>query len=133
MTNICSLPKCWFTAKEAKIPAATLRALANRNIVAINTLFSPQKYCVISNEVDLLELLDNYSFDMAVVVHNSDLVSLVKKEKGHYVLLAEELDKDNNFIRQPISIIPFAKYIHLYQRLQTVDSLMIMLPRISVS
>ena len=50
MTDICSLPKGWFTAKEAKIPAATLRALANRNIVAVNTLFSPQKYCVISNE-----------------------------------------------------------------------------------
>ena len=125
MTNICSLPKGWFTAKEAKIPAATLRALANRNIIAVNTLFSPQKYCVISNEVDLLELLDNYSFDMAVVVHNSDLVSLVKKEKGHYVFLAEELDKDNNFIRQPISIIPFAKYINLYQNGSCVQTIKI--------
>ena len=125
MTNICSLPKGWFTAKEAKIPAATLRALANRNIVAINTLFSPQKYCVISNEVDLLKLLDNYSFDMAVVVHNSDFVSLVKKEKGHYVLLTEELDKDKSFIRKPISIIPFAKYINLYQNGSCVQTIKI--------
>lgn len=125
MTDICSLPKGWFTAKEAKIPAATLRALANRNIVAVNTLFSPQKYCVISNEVDLLKLLDNYSFDIAVVVHNSDLISLVKKEKGHYVLLTEELDKDKSFIRKPISVIPFAKYINLYKNGSCVQTIMI--------
>ena len=125
MIDICSLPKGWFTAKEAKIPAATLRALANRNIVAVNTLFSPQKYCVISNEVDLLELLDNYSFDIAVIVHNSDLISLIKKEKGHYVLLTEELDKDKSFIRKSISVIPFAKYINLYENGNCVQTLKI--------
>lgn len=115
MLKSVSFPTGWFTAKEVKIAAATLRAYVNDNILEVDRSCSPMKYRVIPTDVDLNAIFQKYPQASFVLVHSYNFITIVKQKHGQMVVLLDELENNGELKTAPFNISPTLKYINIYQ------------------
>lgn len=115
MLQSVAFPIGWFTAKEVKLAAATLRAYVNDNILEVDRSCSPMKYRVIPTDADLNAIFQKYPHASFVLVHSDNFITIVKQKQGQMVALLDELDGNGELKTAPFNISPTVKYVNIYQ------------------